>query len=89
MKLVELLNRANAGYEDGYLANYFDPKTGAREYAGSGDVLAEFIVAELSETFIAGTDEEQTTEAMRVLERARARLQNCIDALEIDAKEGK
>ena len=36
MKLPELLNVANQGYPDGYLAEYYDTKTGARK-SGRGD----------------------------------------------------
>ena len=54
MKLPELLNAANKGYPDGYLAEYYETKTGARK-RGSGDTLAEFIVLELIDTFDAKT----------------------------------
>jgi hypothetical protein len=81
MKLVELLKKANKGYPDEYLAEYFDEETGERR-EGSGDLLARFVAVELRETYDSGSDEEtQTTEAIRVLERARARLQGVIDAL--------
>jgi hypothetical protein len=51
MKLVELLNAANQGYPDGYLAEYYDTKTGVLKKRGSGDALAKFIVLELIDTF--------------------------------------
>lgn len=51
MKLLELLNAANEGYPDGYLAEYYDTKTGALKKHGSGDTLAKFIVPELIDTF--------------------------------------
>lgn len=70
MTLVELLNRANAGYRDNFLAEYYDPATG-EPIDGEGDSLAHFIVSELSETFEADADEdEQRQEASRVLEQA-------------------
>ena len=50
LSLFELLKIANEAYEDGYLAEYFDPDTGASR-AGSGDTLAEFIVREIRDTF--------------------------------------
>ena len=50
LSLVELLNIANAAYDDGYLAEYFDPGTGASR-AGSADTHAEFIVREIRDPF--------------------------------------
>jgi hypothetical protein len=38
MKLPELLNAANKGYPDGYLAEYYDTKTGKRK-AGETVIL--------------------------------------------------
>lgn len=57
MKLLELLNAANQGYPDGYLAEYYDTKTGTRK-RGRGDTLAEFIVLELIDTFDPKTDDD-------------------------------
>ncbi len=69
MQLVELLNRANKGYPDGYLSEYYDAATGQPK-PGSGDTLAKFVVLELAETFDPeATDEEQINQAARVLER--------------------
>lgn len=78
MKLVDLLNRANEGYDDGYLAEYFDEKTGAKK-KGSGDGLAKFIVDEITETYDSARPIE---EAVRVLESARRQLDEVIRALE-------
>ena len=50
LSLVELLNVANEAYDDGYLAEYFDPDTGGPK-TGSGDTLAEFIVREMRDRF--------------------------------------
>lgn len=50
LSLVELPKIANEAYDNGYLAEYFDPDTGASR-AGSGDTLAEFIVREIRDTF--------------------------------------
>lgn len=70
MKLLELLNAANEGYPDGYLAEYYDPNTGKRK-SGDGDTLAKFIVLELIDTFDSkATDDAQIEEALRVLDRA-------------------
>ena len=81
MKLVELLNKANEGYDDGFLENYFDPKTGDF-IQGKGDVLAEFIVVELSETFDSkASDEAQIQEALRAMEMARGDISSVIEAL--------
>jgi hypothetical protein len=75
LSLVELLKIANEAYEDGYLAEYFDPDTGAAR-AGSGDTLAEFIVREIRDTF------DPNASRMAQLEEARRVLMNAIDDLE-------
>jgi hypothetical protein len=81
MMLVELLNAANQGYPDGYLAEYYDTKTGKRK-PGSGDGLARFIVLELIDTFDSeATDDSQIGIATQVLERAREDLLGVIQAL--------
>jgi len=70
LSLAALLDLANSHYPDGWLAEYFDPATGERK-AGSGDTLAQFIVIEISETFVSGARaSEQLDEARRVLFRA-------------------
>ena len=82
LSLVELLNIANETYEDGYLAEYFDPDTGASR-AGSGDTLAEFIVREIRDTFDpAATRSQQLEEARRVLMNAIDDLENVIERLQ-------
>lgn len=75
LSLVGLLKIADEAYEEGYLAEYFDPDTGAAR-AGSGDTLAEFIVSEIRDTF----DSNATRCAQ--LEEARRVLMNAIDDLE-------
>lgn len=81
MKLVELLDLANRGYPDGYLAEYYDKKTGGLAH-GSGDGLAEFIVKELKDTFDDDAkDEEQIEVAVHMLERAMDDLAETITAL--------
>lgn len=81
MTLAQLLDRANHGYPDGFLAEYYDPDTGEAR-AGSGDTRALFIVRELRETFDPeAPDDAQVTEAIRVLERAREDLSQVIAAL--------
>ena len=72
--LAVLLNLANEAYADGYLAEYFDPETGERRQ-GSGDTLAQFIVAELRDTF----DAEASRSAQ--LQEARLALSHAIDDL--------
>ncbi len=82
MKLVELLERASQGYPDQYLREYYDRETGKRNH-GSGDALAEFIVVELSETFVPDADDgAQIGIGINVLENAINDLQDTIDALE-------
>ena len=75
LSLVELLKLANEAYDDGYLAEYFDPDTGASR-GGSGDTLAEFIVREIRDTF------DPTAIRCEQLEEARRVLMNAIDDLE-------
>ncbi len=75
LTLVELLNLANEAYVDGYLAEYFDAETGERRQ-GSGDTLAQFIVAELRDTF----DAEASRSAQ--LQEGRRALSHAIDDLE-------
>ena len=66
MDIKELLDKANEGYPDGFLAEYYDDEGNFRE--GRGDTLAEFIVVELIETFDPdATEEEQLDEAVRVM----------------------
>ena len=82
MTLLELPNAANQGYQDGYLVEYYDTKTGARK-RGQGDTLAEFIVLELIDTFDSKTpDDSQISLATQMLERARRDLLGVIQALE-------
>jgi hypothetical protein len=75
MKLLELLNLANAAYPDGDLANYYDEETGKRK-DGSGDGLAQFVVLELSETFTPNDD------SVDQLENAAERIRTAIADLE-------
>jgi hypothetical protein len=75
LSLVELLNLANEAYDDGHLAEYFDPDTGTSR-AGSGDILAEFIVREIRDTF------DPNSPRSAQLEEARRVLMNVIDDLE-------
>ena len=87
MKLVDLMKRANAGYPDGYLGQYFQYKTG-EPVEGSGDTLAEFIVRELAETFEPdASDEDQIDRAVEVLEKATSDLASVMAALRGQRKE--
>jgi hypothetical protein len=82
LSLVELLNIANEAYDDGYLAQYFDPDSGASR-AGSGDTLAEFIVREIRDTFDPNaTRSQQLEEARRVLMNAIDDLESVIERLQ-------
>lgn len=81
LSLLELLNRANEAYPDGFLAEYYDAKTGERQQGG-GDSLARFIVAELSETFDPGAARAaQLQEARNALNHAADDLERVIEAL--------
>ena len=81
MTLLELVTKANKGYEDGFLSEYFNEETG--EYIeGKGDTLAAFIVIELSETFDSeADDEDQIQAATEALQTAVNDLEGVIDAL--------
>jgi pyridoxal/pyridoxine/pyridoxamine kinase len=78
MKLATLLKKANKGYPDGFLSQYFDEKTG-KPKKGMGDLLANFIVVELSETFTPG---QEVQCAVQALETAIRNLNDTITALE-------
>jgi hypothetical protein len=79
--LLELLNLANEAYPDGFLAKYYDAKTGERQ-PGSGDSLARFIVAEISETFnVDAPRPAQLREARIALGHAIDNLESVIEAL--------
>jgi hypothetical protein len=81
MKLIDLMKRANAGYPDEYLGQYFQYKTG-EPVEGTGDTLAEFIVRELAETFDPdASDEDQIDQAVKVLEEATSDLNGVMAAL--------
>jgi hypothetical protein len=81
MKLVELLKKANEGYDDGMLAEYFDEETGEL-VEGKGDTLAQFIVIEISETFSSeADDEDQIGEAIRVMEMAKRDIEGVMATL--------
>ena len=85
MTLVELLNKANEGYPDGFLDEYYDHDTGAlidREHQNWGDTLAQFVVVELVETFDpTASDDEQIVEALRVMHNAARDLQGVVLAI--------
>jgi len=80
MKIVQLLNSANKGYQDD-LAPYYDEETG--EYIDdSGDTLAMFIVRELHSTFLPDTeDRAQLEEAIRALTVGKGELESVIQVL--------
>jgi hypothetical protein len=81
MQIIDLLKRANTHYDDGYLENYFDPKTG--EFVqGKGDLLSEFIVAELQETFDPmAPDQTQIDAAIEAMETAKSDIESVIQGL--------
>ncbi len=74
MRLIDLLDLADEGYPDGFLSHFYDER--GDRVGGSGDTLARFVVAELSETFDPDApDAEQ-------LDSARAHIRRAIDALD-------
>ena len=88
MRLVQLLNKANEGYDDHFLSEYFHPKTGKFNRKAEGDGLARFIVIEISETFDAeSTDLQQVDEAIRVMEQARDDIRGVLRVLRTARRE--
>ncbi len=82
MTKLKLMQIANEAYPDGFIANYFNSKTGDHTKHHKGDSLAYFIASELDETFNPeATKEEQLNEAIRVMTNARDDLQLVIDHL--------
>ncbi len=72
---LELLKAANQYYSEGYLANYYDEKTG--EFVeGSGDGLARFIVVELIEAA------DDPLAAIVLLSNAKGDLEQAIEGLQ-------
>ena len=88
MTLVQLLNKANEGYDDHFLSEYFHPKTGKFNRKAEGDGLARFIVIEIGETFDAeSTDLQQVDEAIRVMEQARDDIRRVLRVLRTARRE--
>lgn len=82
-----ILKIANSVYPGGYIANYFNMKTGARlprtrDGEELGDTLALFIGLEIQSCTEEGfTLEENKEQVQMALERAREELTNVINAL--------
>lgn len=82
MTLEELIQKASAGYPDGLIAETYDETTG-RSVNRNGDLLAQFIAAELIETYNAdASDGDQIDEARRVVSRAIDRLESVYSAIQ-------
>ena len=78
MKLSEIIAIASRAYPDSAVAAYFEDLDGAH-----GDTLAEFIVRELQDVYDdEASDEDQLSEAARVMRRARDELESVGAALE-------
>jgi len=81
MSLVQLLNHANEGYPDGFLAEFYDPSTG-ESISGHGNTLARFIVTELRETYDPEANSvDQIGTARQVLNSAIRSLQGVIRSI--------
>lgn len=80
LTILDVLNAANDGYQDGYLSEYYDEETGELK-EGQGDTLAEFIVKEIHDTFDPKS-EDHFLVAVHTLEIAIKDLQDVISALE-------
>ena len=84
MTLNDLIRAAASGYPDAMVLEYWDFE-GAKPQNNpdGGDTLARFVALELVETFDSETtDEEQISEAVRVLTRAVDDLQSVIGGIE-------
>ncbi len=78
MKLSEIIAIADRAYPDGLVQAHFEDPDGQH-----GDTLAEFIALELQDVYDADAgDEDQWSEAARVMRRARDELDNVLAALE-------
>ncbi|MDD5092812.1 MAG: hypothetical protein PHV74_00305 [Dehalococcoidia bacterium] len=88
LTLVQLLDKANEGYPNNYLANFYDPDGNPCKCKDEcsdeilGDGLAEFIVREIAQTFDSDRHkEEQIGEALRVIRAAISDLEGVAEAL--------
>jgi len=80
MTIKELLDKANEGYPDGFLSEYYDDK--GKYVEGAGDTLAQFLVIELTETFDANApDDVQLVEARRVISTAIDELESTLNSV--------
>lgn len=80
MKLSEIIAVADRAYPDGLVQAHYENPDGQH-----GDTLAEFIALELRDTYDAdASDEDQWSEAARVVRRARDELDKVLSALEAE-----
>ncbi len=78
MRLSEIIAIADRVYPDGLVQAYFEAPEGQH-----GDTLAKFIAVELREVYDAEAgSEEQLSEAVRAMRRAKDELENVLAALE-------
>ena len=72
MDINQIISRAASVYPDAYVLNYWDTEQREPQHNPlGGDTLAQFIALELAETYDGeASDEEQITEAVRVMQRA-------------------
>lgn len=71
MTILDLLNRANEAYPDGFLSMYYDQATGYEKPDDGADGLALFIVREIrSLCFGTNPDEHVSAEAVEDVVRA-------------------
>jgi len=83
MKLSEIIAIADRAYPDGLVQAHFEDPDGQH-----GDTLAEFIALELQDVYDADAgDEDQWSEAARVIRRARDELDSVLSALERESEE--
>lgn len=81
MTLDDILELVHANYPDECTRSCWDKNT-QRPIQGAGDTLAEFVVAEIVETYDASAStEDQLREASRVMDRAAKTLSALAHAL--------
>ena len=91
MTVLDLLNKANEAYPDGFLSMYYDQATGEEKPDDGADGLALFIVREIHSLCCgAGRDENINAnivdEVVRALEKAAFELIAVADHLKVSCQ---
>lgn len=82
MELKEIIKIADSSYPDGLIGQYFEAR-GTDQEESLGDGLARFICMEICDTYDeSASNDDQFSEAIRVVSRAREELQAVQSAFE-------